>query len=150
MLAFYASGLAWNALRGPRRAVARDTRRPTPTVQLVWLNVPYLPECKGDKGTTGRVTSREVARGCLPPQTCPFPHNRHLGTFSPMKFGRRAMDDEADEIIDLRERLAPYTAEGAVLDELPLNPEHAPALAAPTTDLSPVREPSYQPRHLAP
>jgi hypothetical protein len=60
------------------------------------------------------------------------------------------MDDEADEVIDLRERLAPYTGEVAVLDELPLNPERALALAAPPTHLRPVREPSYQPRHLAP
>ena len=81
-------------------------------------------------------------------RTCPFSHPRHLGTFSPMSFGRRARKD--DEVIDLRERLAPYTNEVAVPDELPLNPERAPALAAPPTHLAPVREPSYQPRHLAP
>jgi hypothetical protein len=60
------------------------------------------------------------------------------------------MDDEADEVIDLRERLAPYTSDVAVLDELPPNPERVPALAAPPAHLHPVRESSYQPRHLAP
>jgi hypothetical protein len=60
------------------------------------------------------------------------------------------MDDEADEVIDLRERLAPYISEVAVLVELPLSRGRAPALAAPPAHLHPVREPSYQPRHLAP
>ena len=37
------------------------------------------------------------------------------------------MDDEADEVIELRERLAPYTGEVAVLDELRLNLSARPA-----------------------
>ena len=68
-----------------------------------------------------------------------------------MRLGRGARrDDEADEVIDLRERLAPYTGDVAVLDERSLNPERAPALAAPPAHLRPVQELSYQPRHLAP
>jgi hypothetical protein len=59
------------------------------------------------------------------------------------------MKDEADVVIDLRERLAPYTIEAAVLDEPRPKPERVPALAAPPTRLRPVRAPAYQPRHLA-
>jgi hypothetical protein len=101
-------------------------------------------------GTTGSVTGRAVCARVPAIRTCLFLDTPHLGTFSPMRFGRRAMDDEADEVIDLRERLAPYTSDVAVLDELPPNPERVPALAAPPAHLHPVRESSYQPRHLAP
>jgi hypothetical protein len=68
-----------------------------------------------------------------------------------MRFGRRAkVEDEADQVIDLRERLAPYTGEVAVLDELPQDPERALAWATPPARLRPLRAPTYQPRHLAP
>src|SRR6188768_2527500 len=74
------------------------------------------------------------ATRCPSPGTAPFPRARHLGTFSPMRLGRRAqMVDQADVVIDLRERLAPYTGDVAVLDEVRVTPESAPTLAAPLT-----------------
>ena len=65
-----------------------------------------------------------------------------------MRFGRRAKME--DQVIDLRERLAPYTREAAVLDEHPSKHERSPDLAAPPTRPRPLRAPEYQPRHLAP
>ena len=68
-----------------------------------------------------------------------------------MRFGRRAeMEDEADVVIDLRERLAPYTGEVAVLEERRPTPERPLALAAPPTRVRSHQALAYQPRHLAP
>ena len=85
------------------------------------------------------------------PELPPSRATRRLGTFSPVRFGRRAeQGDDADVCIDLRERLAPYTDEDPVVDEAGPERELEPALTALPRRQRPSREPAYQPRHLAP
>jgi hypothetical protein len=95
---------------------------------------------------------QEVDPGLAPPPiTAGMQRGPRAATFSPMRLGRRAKtQDEADEVIDLRERLAPYVGEAAMIDESRLKPENAPATAAPPTRLRSIRVRAYEPRHLAP
>jgi hypothetical protein len=67
---------------------------------------------------------------------------------APVRFRRPTIDLDADRVIDLRERLAPYVDLDGEPDGDELVPPD-PLLAGLTRRVRPLRAEPYQPRHLA-
>ena len=65
-----------------------------------------------------------------------------------MRFRRRTIEIDADAVIDLRERLAPYVDLDAEIHGDEVRPPD-PLLAGLTRRVRPLRAEPYQPRHLA-